>query len=159
MPTRGVNALALIVIVATACGASASGSDSQQAGSTTSVEVAISTTSSTVILDDSEYEACLADANSVTPAIADCEAERIAQLEVRVNELNEELRSREQPSISPAVDAAQQHWIEYREAECRLAGLRSAAGTGEGLDYSSRKVRLTEARIAELAFLAEWFAH
>lgn len=50
----------------------------------------------------------------------------------------------------PALDAAQQAWLAYREAACAHRGALSGGGSGTGIAIRSCRIEMTRARTAEL---------
>jgi len=50
----------------------------------------------------------------------------------------------------PALTAAQEAWVAYRDAQCDYAGSLFGGGSGTGIEIQSCRIALTRARIAEL---------
>ncbi len=54
----------------------------------------------------------------------------------------------------PALDAAQDAWTRYRDAQCEAVGASFGGGSGTGIAISSCRIELGRARAAELLRLA-----
>lgn len=50
----------------------------------------------------------------------------------------------------PALNAAQEAWVAYRDAQCDYAGSLFGGGSGTGIEIQSCRIELTRARVKEL---------
>ncbi|GAB5436119.1 lysozyme inhibitor LprI family protein [Falsiruegeria mediterranea] len=55
----------------------------------------------------------------------------------------------------PAMDAAQEAWSAYRDAQCNAVGASFGGGSGTGIAIQSCRIELGRARITELMSMAQ----
>ncbi|CAD0186204.1 hypothetical protein RUESEDTHA_03109 [Ruegeria sp. THAF57] len=56
--------------------------------------------------------------------------------------------------VQPALEASQDAWIRYRDAQCEAVGASYGGGSGTGIGITSCRVELGRARVDELLRLA-----